>query len=212
MRIQGTRAFIILGIFSPLILFFFITVLTVFWPDYNFISETVSVLGSSASPFQTSVNVLGFGLFGIIMTGVALAVGEQLEKNHFSVTATRLFLASGLLIFILGFFPTDRSFNVNTFNGKLHSLIGVTAFIMMSISIIWHGLAFQSDEQWERLWVVISYILGLVSFFTGVIIKIYPKFYYNGIIERFGLGAVLLWIFLVSLNCFFMDKLKRSKF
>ena len=200
MKIDSRKLFSVLGIIAPGVVFFGIVLLSVSWQGFNFISEYASVLGSVISPFRHVVNIFGFGLFGIFMMGFTYPLGERLNKNYFSDTATRLFLAGGLLISILGIFPIDPEKTRITLDGKLHSLIGTIAFIGIPISIIWYALAFGRDREWGSFWKTISFILAGVGLTVAVILKIEPNYIYAGIVEMTGIGANLLWIFFVSVR------------
>lgn len=204
------KVFSILGIITPLVLFIFITFLSIFFPGYDILTGYVSVLGSHISPFRAVVNVFGFGLFGVIMMGFALALEQQLQKNHLVTTAVRLFLAGGALIMILAFFPIDTNPAQATFDGRMHSIFGAMAFIILPISIIWFGLAFRKDDDWDNLWRVISFVLAIIALVVAAILGFFPKFIFNGSIERVGMGAVLLWMSLVSINIFLNNQFNRT--
>lgn len=209
MKSKILTIFSILGIIAPLALFISVTVLSIFAPNYNFITEYISILGSDSSPFRILVNTFGFGLFGIIMIGFAFALENQLKANYFTATGTRLFIGGGMLIFILAFFPTNSDYSKITFDGRMHSIFGTTAFLMIPFSIIWFGLAFKKDDNWDNLWRVISFALAGIALIAAAIMGIFPNYIYNGAIERIGIGAVWLWMFLVSINLVLSGKLNH---
>jgi hypothetical membrane protein len=209
MKSKILTIFSILGIIAPLALFISVTLLSIFAPNYNFVTEYISILGSDSSPFKFLVNIFGFGLFGIIMIGFALALENQLKAHYFTTTGTRLFLGGGMIIFILAFFPTNSDYSQITFDGRMHSILGNTAFLMIPISIIWFGLAFKKDDNWDNLWRVISFSLAGIALVAAAIMGIFPHYTFNGSIERLGIGAVWLWMFLVSINLVLSDQLNR---
>lgn len=199
-------AFAVLGIIAPVTLFLFIAVLGVFWPTYNPISGYVSDLGAHASPFWLFFDILAFGLFGIVMIGFCFVLERHLKQNDYSPTATRLFLAGSVFVILLGFFHTDIGNAPPTVDGRIHTVFGSLAFLALTLSLIWYGLSFRVDPEWENFWQLLSIILGVLAFIVAAIILVYPRYYYAGTIERFGIGAVLLWIMLVSINLYFKEK------
>ena len=206
---KAKKIFSILGILGPLALFIASTVLSVSWSGYNFLTQYLSILGSETSPFANYVNIFGFGLFGIIMLGFAMTLGAELKNNRYADIATRLFLGGGVLIFLLGFFPTDPNFTNLTLHGRPHTLIGAIAFIMIPISMIWYGLAFKQDENWDGSWMTISFVLAMTSLAVVAILGFFPNYIYGGTVERIGIGANLLWIFFVSINMLLNQQVKE---
>lgn len=205
------RLWLFLGMVIPFLLFICIAILSVSWPSYNLITEEVSVLGSISSPFRIFANSVIFGLSGIGIVGLAVSFGKYIELSYFQKNATKLFLASGVLVFCLGFLPADRNYNVVTQTGRAHSFVGTVAVFFLLASIVWYALAFRKDERWGLLWVILSFATGLVSLVTSLVFKFVPNFYFYGILERIGIDSLLLWVSFVSLNCILIDVLKRNR-
>lgn len=209
-RIKAKKIFAILGVAAPLLIFLLVTIFSFSIRGYNFIDGYVSFLGSSASPFRHTVNIFGFGLFGIITMGLGYFFFDSLN-NYYGRAASRILMGVGLLLLLLAFFPTDPGWVASTFEGRTHSMIGNLAFVMWPISIFIFGLAFRKEEEWGNFWVVSSFILTGIALLASGVLKFVPVF--DGLVERVGMGADLLWIFLVSINLFLQDQqTKLSKF
>ncbi len=142
------------------------------------------------------------------MIALALALERQLTRNRYTRTGSRLFIGAGVLIILLAVFPTDGQHPV-TFDGLLHTIFGRILFFMAPASTIWFGLAFRRDEGWDNLWLSISFALAGIGLISAVILGLWPNYIFGGAVERIGIGAVLLWMFLVSINMFLNEKLKR---
>ena len=203
MTSKTEKLVIVSAMVAPLLLFFTITVTSILWPGYNFVSEYVSILGSVGSPVRLFINLFGFALFGTIMMAFSFVLEKYLKSNRFSKTGTRLFLGSGALVFLMSIFPSDRGIAGYTFEGRLHTIMGSVCFIMLPLAIIWYGMAFEKDDYWGKFWVIVSYFLAGIGLALGLILAAQPYFFYNGFLERVGIGTSLLWIFLVALNLFF---------
>lgn len=199
--------FAALGVIGPILVFVFVTVLGVFWRSYDPISGYVSDLAASSSPFRFVFDIFGFGLFGVIMAGFALVLDRHLKAGRISKIATQLFLGGSFFIIVLAIFPTDLEGVVPTLDGQIHTLFGSIAFFMFSISLIWYARAFGRESEWEGIWQPLSLVLGILAFFGSSIIFFFPHIYYVGTIERLAIGAVVLWMFFVSINLLFKESL-----
>jgi len=196
-----------LGIVAPVVLFIFFVILGLAQQGYNPIYNYISELASVNAPFKFLVDVVGFIGTGVIMIGFCFTLEHWLGKTRNTVIAQRLFLGGSLMIILLGFFPTDIRGVAITLDGTLHTIFGAVAFLMLPISIIWYGVAFHKDDEWEKLWRIISFCLGIIALVSAGIIEFAENFFYNGFIERIGIGAVFLWIFFVSVNLFLKEQL-----
>src|ERR1041385_6085884 len=156
------NVFLIFGIVGPMFIFLSTTLFGFLLPGYNFIEQYLSVLGSRISPFAVFFNIFVFGCFGVFMMGLGYIFSMTLARNYFSQVADKLLIGSGVLLILLGIFPTDPTINATTFEGKTHSIIGVIGFIMLPLAVIWFGEAFGREEGWRSFWRVISYILACI--------------------------------------------------
>lgn len=207
--IKAKRIVLLLAIIAPLVFFLSVTIFSFSIYDYNLIDGYISFLGSSASPFRVFMNVFGFGLFGVVVTGLGYVLSQSLKKNSLATFACQLFAFIGLLLVLLAFLPTDPSWDATTFAGQAHSIIGNLAFILMPLSIIFFGTAFRNEEDWSKTWPIISYSLAGVTLIASFFLKFVGIF--NGLFERVGLGADLLWVMLVSFNLLFLNQRERLK-
>jgi hypothetical protein len=78
---------------------------------------------------------------------------------------------------------------------------------MWPLAIIAFGVAFSREEEWGNFWMISSFILATVALSTSGVLKFIQV--YDGLFERIGMGADLLWMFLVSLNLFFQDQQRK---
>jgi hypothetical protein len=207
-RIKAKKIFVLFGIVAPLLIFLFVTIFSFSIQGYNFIDGYVSFLGSSASPFRHIVNVFGFGLFGVMIIGLGYFFFESFN-NYYGKIASRIFMGVGVLLVLLAFFPTDPNWVASTFEGRTHSMIGNLAFVMWPVSIFTFGLAFKKEKEWGNFWAVSSFILAGIALLASGVLKFMPVF--DGLVERLGIGADLLWMFLVSVNLFLQEQEAKLK-
>jgi len=203
--------FAVLGIFVPIYFFIFINILGAAWIGYNNITEYISVLGSNGSPFRFVISIFGFFLVGATIIGLAMTLEDQLQENYFSDVATRLLIFSGIMIFLLGIFPTDRS-NLATLYGEFHKFVAGVAAIAAPVSILFYSGAFKHSKKANNgFWIFVSIMLGSVALLAILAIKFTGSFgmFYAGFLERFSIGAILLWIFLTAINLFLNLKFKQ---
>jgi hypothetical membrane protein len=204
---KSTRiGFSIFGIVGPVFLVIFGVVVGFFWPTYNPITNYVSDLAATTSPVRYVFAIVGFGIFGIILIGFCFVLSYNLIQNYFTKTATRLFLAGSLFLVLLGIFPTDLQNAPRTLDGQAHTIFGSFAFLMLSSAMIWYGLAFGKDKNWDGFWESLSVTSGTLALVFGILVELNPTYIYVGTLERLGIGTVLAWIFFVSINLFLKER------
>ena len=196
------KIFAMMGIWGPLVFFMLITALGPFWRGYSPLSEYISVLGSTGSPYRSVVNIFGFVLFGLIVGFVAASLAGQLAKSALTKASTRLLRAGSVFVMLMGVFPVDRYHSTVTLAGNLHRFITYAAFILLPASMVCLGLVFKKDAKWGGVWTAISLLLAAGAVLAQVLILLDRHSPYVGLIQRLGVGAALFWVVLVSINLF----------
>ncbi|OGE91614.1 MAG: hypothetical protein A3F44_02815 [Candidatus Doudnabacteria bacterium RIFCSPHIGHO2_12_FULL_47_25] len=68
--------------------------------------------------------------------------------------------------------------------------------------LVCHGFSFSRDAKWGHGWTAISFFMSAASVLTGGLLWLKANTFYGGLVERIGVGAILFWVFLVSVNLF----------
>lgn len=186
------------AIVASLLVFLSITVVSFSLPNYSLFDGYVSFLGSSASPFRTIINI-SFALSGFIMLLLGYVLSESLKTNEYAKLGKMLLMISGILLILLAIFPTDPG-GQGTIYGRLHQMIGNLAYILIPISIVAFGAAFRKEKGWGNLFANSSFALAAVTLLCSLILKFIP--FSEGLLERIGMGADLLWMVLISFHLY----------
>jgi len=201
------KLFAILGILGPVYFFVLITVLGPIWNGYDFIGEFISILGSDESPYRYLMNILGFVAFGLIIGFFAESLDDQLTPNILTHWAKRLLRAGSMLVVIMGLFPADRYNHALTLTGDIHRMASLAALLVIPASVICYAYIFWFDTKWGGFWSVFSGASVSISLACGGLLIFTRGEVYAGFVERVGVIALLLWVFIVSLNLLLSYKL-----
>jgi hypothetical protein len=145
---------------------------------------------------MTSVFILGGGLiiffaFGLFPTLPAIPVSRAVLT---------LLALSGLALMGLAFTtdPTIRS-TPATWHGRLHDASFVLFGLTLLPSMLLLGLAFRCDPRWKNL--------SLYTFLTLALV--FPSFWLKGAAFYFFLLAILVWMEVVALRLFRIEKMMK---
>lgn len=209
MKIQYRKIVSDLTIIFPIYFLLFVALLEMFFPGYKTPTEYISVLGAASSPVKILMNIFGFLFFGITLLVFASDLQQKLKNIRPARTGLWLIRASALLIILLGIFPADRLNTLPTSAGFAHKIISLSLFFLLPIGIALCAQAFKDDGDWGKFWTWLSWIAAGASVFATALLILNNNSDTVGLIERLGVGVVLLWLFLVSFNIFLLRKTKE---
>ena len=159
-----------------------------FYPNYNHLTDTVSILGSDISPVKQwesmtliCVGIL-FCLFGYGQLGKFHNKGKY-EKLY--VTGIFLF---GIGSILAGIFPEDfKGMEKETVSGKIHGIASFIGFIFLILCPFW-ATRIKQIKTSNRLNYLL-FILALVSFFLFLYSENieFGFFKYTGLLQRTNL-------------------------
>lgn len=196
MNSNHSKIFFLAGAFGPVFYFLLLTALGLLWNGYNPVLQSMSEIGSVASPYKDSMNYLGFSLLGIFMALFGVGLLREFSSGILQYLAFFLILTAGIFMFLVGFFPCDAGCVDVTQTGKLHSITSTVPSIALPLAAML--LAIVLSNRWGKKWGHISFWLGTSSMATGPMMFIPSAYSYLGLVQRVGIGLSLLWIFLIS--------------
>jgi len=175
------------------------------------IRQAESLLAISG-PFGFLMNI-NFLVRGVLSIAVVIALSKHIGQIGASVgykTGRVLFLIWAGAALLLAFFNCDDVSPAVTFHGKMHVLLGAAAFIAAPIGILLISISFRKVAQLKSIWVpalVIS-ILDIVVF-----LALYMKkfVHVSGIVERIGIGLVLVWVGIVAWRLYRLGRLPSAR-
>lgn len=214
MNSKSNKIFFIAGIIGPVIYFFILTILGYLWNGYDPTFQSMSEIGSVVSPYKDFMNYFGFSMLGIFIAFFSVGLLREFGKGMLQYSVFLLVFTAGIFMFIVGFFPCDAGCIDITQTSKIHSFVSTVPAIALPLAAMLMATVF--TKRWGRRWGYISFWLGVFSMSSGPIMFIPFATPYLGIVQRFGIGLSLLWIFVISSKSFFLatptnDRLKYEK-
>lgn len=200
------KLFILSGIIGPIIYFLLLTILGALWTGYNPITQSMSEIGGVVSPYKNIMNVFGFSLLGIFIALFAFGFKNEFKDKLAIKIGFMFLLISGAFMFLVGFFPCDAGCIDVTATGRLHSITSTPPSIFMPLAAIFAASVFTSAPGWGKKWGYASFILGILSMSAGPIMFLPSAINYMGLIQRIGIGLSLIWMFVVALKIFILNK------
>jgi hypothetical protein len=154
-------------------------------------------LGTAGGLVTFSLGVVGLGLMAL-----AWALHDAVEVGKGQRRATRLMLAAGFQVLCLALFPTDTTVVPSTPSGWIHFFAASLAFVLLSVTFLLYARLFDRDIRWTRVrrastavaWLVVALFLVHLLPVIGPPAAI-P---FEGILERFLVAALLLWVVISS--------------
>lgn len=188
----------ICGIIAPVSYTIVVIVLGFLWSGYNHVTQAISELGGPGAPNAIIMNAAGFALTGILIIAFALGLHLGINEESGSKTGPALLAVYGLGMLAVGFFPWDQT-NPASFTTIMHSVLGWTHWIAITLALLVIARRFKNSTQWKS-YRVYSLSTGLV---TAVLILIYAFIGvegYMGVLQRIIVGAQMLWIEVVAIK------------
>jgi len=192
------------------VLFFILLLLTLefLFINYNPVTQTISELGASDSPFHPIMNYIGFSILGISIMLFALGFREEFTKNFHTEVSFYCLFVGGFFMFLVGFFPCDAGCINLTPISRFHYFVSAFPALLIPIAAIISST--EISKEWGKKWGNTSRFLGLSSVISGPLMFFSPFSAYMGLIERIGVGIVAVWIFLISFG-FYKKSIQKEK-
>src|SRR5688500_8018140 len=166
----------------------------------HFLFQEVSYSISPYTPYN-EVSVPLYKQYNLYLVLFSTILGIKLKNPYAKLGALYLSFA-GVVGFLLLHFPMDADGSGQTIVGMSHNMFAMILSIYISVALLLFVYAFKRVKKLQRLSVFTHYIsifFLTTSFLTGIF-AFMSKPLFVGLIERFAVGAYLLWIIVVALS------------
>lgn len=147
-----------------------------FFPGYNHLTDLMSVLGATGSPFASATisNIVGLGLTGLLVLffGVGFFLGMRASVVSRFVPAALLAIA-GICFMIDSVIHCDPGCINTSPSGLAHIQVGNVLGLALTLSPIAALYALIQDKRWNRsYWIfsVATTIAGFLLFLLGPVV------------------------------------------
>ena len=175
------------------------------YPNYNYLIDTISTLGTRKSPVQKQegINLVFIGiLFVIFAIGQYRLFDNVIWSNNLYLIGV---LAFGIGSIFAGIYPADPKGTKESLSGKIHGIASGIGFILLIFNPLWG--TFISDFSTNRTLNIVLFVLGITSFTMFLISEKKDKgiLKYTGLFQRINLiilyvGLVLNFLSMQTIN------------
>ncbi|HZY69793.1 MAG TPA: DUF998 domain-containing protein [Thermoplasmata archaeon] len=164
------------------------------YPGYSDISNYVSDLGSSSSPFaflfNDSIRILG--VLGVLAALLIRPAFAPRTSNRIGIAAL---VVASVGAFLVGSYPEGSP----QLNGSIHSVVSLVTFLGSGVALLTLGPGMMRDTRWDgfRGYTFFSGVITIVALVLFVAIA-NPPLIGPGGAERIIIAPILLWAVVVG--------------
>lgn len=170
-----------------------------FYPNYSHVTQFISELGATGSPYGKYVNYLGFIPSEIFILAFVVISYTKLPRTKVNMTGLILITIYGLSLGVAALFPCDFECRpeTSTLSHDIHMLSAFPGYLcgIMSVFMLASG-----SSQWAQKssFKVISFILGFVCLY--LFLNLDPSSTWVGIYQRSLDALIYLWFIYFAYN------------
>lgn len=164
-------------------------------PPHYSIKLAESLLADGPYGYIMNINFLIRGMLSIsVIIALSQYVKNSIPSASFKIGRV-MFWVWGIAAFLLAIFNCDTSATATTLHGKIHFFLGVVAFIAAPIGMLLISISIRNVAQLKSIKIVtlVVSILDICVFLILFSKHNWLTLSYPGIVERVGIGLVLLW-------------------
>ena len=183
-----------------------------FTPGYVHLSQAISELGASNTPYAPVVNFIGFIPLGCSVVLLAFAVNRDTTRRVPETILKGLLGMTGIAILVAGIFPTDPGGRRDTLSGMVHALAGITLLITAGVTPIIVALLPSQPNSKRFTFRIYSLATGislvalflmlpnglipeLIELHHKILGELFPIWYkYHGVHQRVFMGIYFVWL------------------
>ena len=181
------RQLIFAGVAAPIIHVATVALLGAVWPGYSHTRDAVSVLGMSSVEIAPFMNVVGFGVTGLLVCVFSVAFVAVLGFEPAPLIASVAWLGAGATFVALGVWPYPELY---------HSEFLMYCSGLAILGMVAGAIAMSRDVRSMWLWpVTIFAVVGILAYFW---LSEYRWSF--GVLQRIHLVGAMLWLEVAALH------------
>ncbi len=178
------RNFIWFGLTAPLVFIVAMVLFAASTPGYSNWDNALSELGMRTAPHATAWNVLGFGLLGMQLIGVAVGFFAHTRAKVTSI----LMALTGVGFIGAGTIPAEPKF-APSMQTNLHFALAALSYFPFILAALIYGTAHVRAPEWREFALASLLFAGLAlaTFFL-------PRTLPAGLVQRLGFLIYFAWL------------------
>lgn len=179
------------GVLAPVVLLLAWVIFAWLTPNYSHLTNAISELGMSGSPYALAWNISGFMFVGILITTGAWGFHMALRGHAGARLVPLLVALSGIGWIGLGVFPADAEFRPSP-QTTVHFVLVALNYLAFVLAAFTFAFQSRSNPEWQRWrWLLVGMgALAIAAFFIPPVVP-------PGVSQRIGVGAYFGWLFVV---------------
>lgn len=181
-------------------------------PDYSHVTNMVSELGATGTPYAALMNDAGFVPAGLMLAAFGVALAGILPRQHLVVAAAVLVTLFGVGVAASGILSCDPGCprSGGSLENLLHDRIAPLTFLCLIAGTAILGLRFRRLPAWRHLALYSLLSSGLALVFLAALASSLESRTLTGLWQRLMLTVLFLWCAVVGLNAFRSPASARS--
>ncbi len=181
-----TRLWLICGVVAPVMLMAVLGILGEITPDYNPVSQTISLMGTADRPYAWLLNG-SYVFYGALMGVAALGLSRSTVFPRVSRRAALLLALHAAGTVLLGVFPDSTTSSARHI---IHDVVSAASFAPLLGGI----LVFRTAARQSRA-LKLAGIAGLAVVILNIPMPFLTRFDpYTGLLQRVLAGAAFCWL------------------
>lgn len=191
------------GTAAPVIFGISVLVIGYLTPGYNPVTQVMSELGIPGEPYAAVMNVMAFGLVGILLMGFSYAVHRAFRPRWQVTLGSAMVAGAGLSFFAMAFFHCDQGCMGTTPAGSLHLLFGLVAVVAALVAALTLSSVMRQETGWGGTWQYSLVTAILVLAILPVFLSLQDL---AGLLQRIMVGIIFLWTEVLAIRIFLISR------
>jgi len=192
------------GVAGPILFAALVVVSAAFRSDYSHISNFISELGATGTPYASLMNYAGFLPGGLMLAAFGVALAKALPRHRLTMLATILVTLFGAGVAASGVISCDPGCpqTGGSLENLIHNRIAPIAFLCLIAGAGILGIHFRSLPAWRPLSVYSLLSSGVALCFLVALASSLDTRELTGLWQRLLLATLFLWCAVIGLRAF----------
>lgn len=172
-------------------------------PDYSHITNFISELGATGTPYDKMMNYLGFIPAGLLFVLFSFSLLMLYTKTTLARAGASLILVFGLGMVAAGIYSCDPGCPPDgSPETEIHDMVSAVTFISAILGMVLLGMSFRKSSLFQNLG-NLSIISGIVAAtLLAVMINSFETRTFTGVWQRLLLLTIFVWTTAVGITMY----------
>jgi hypothetical membrane protein len=203
---SNQRLFSSFGLIGPVSFTSVLVAVSLANPGYSHVTQYISELGQPGASLSWAMNILGFGLLGLLTLGFSWALYKGFGRNLGLRSGSSLLGLSGVFLIMVGIFPRSPGSLI----GLVHGGVSITSALVAVLGLLLISWGLFRLGRFKRMGAY-TLITALASLLIWIIFFFNPVDGMTGALQRLSMGLTLLWMGVLGIRLFRTQAYSESR-